>query len=91
MTHNRPDRWPAPARTPRVTRTIHKPPAPMLADDNVAEWKPATQLAQLNPKVNGNDARGISYLTRDDQYLDVPVDMRDNEVPNDKNSTPCFR
>jgi len=80
----RPDRWPAPAKPPRITRTMHKLTGTFVADGKLDEWKGATQLAMLNPKVNGDDASGMSYLAWDATYLYLAVEMRDNEMLNNK-------
>ena len=80
----RPDRWPRPERPPRNVRAIHKlKPEPQM-DGKLDEWKNATQLALINPKVSGDDASGTGYLAWDEKYLYLAVDMRDNEVLNTK-------
>lgn len=78
----REDRWPKPARPPRITRTMKKFGGQLTPDGKLDEWKNALQLAQLNPKVNGDDASGMSYLAWDEQNLYLALDMRDNEMLN---------
>jgi hypothetical protein len=81
-TELREDRWPKPAKPPRITRTMKKLGGPFAADGKIDEFKGALQLAQSNPKVNGDDASGMTYLAWDDQNLYFALDMRDNEMLN---------
>lgn len=81
-TELRQDRWPKPAKPPRITRTMKRLAGPFAADGKIEEFKGALQLAQSNPKVNGDDASGMSYLAWDDQNLYFALDMRDNEMLN---------
>lgn len=81
-TELREDRWPKPAKPPRITRTMKKLAGPFAADGKLDEWSNALQLAQQNPKVNGDDASGMSYLAWDEKNLYLALDMRDNEMLN---------
>jgi hypothetical protein len=87
----REDRWPKPAKPPRITRTAHKLSGPFVADGKLDEWKGALQLAQQNPKVAGDDASGFSYLAWDEQNLYFAVDMRDNELLNKQPRPKLYR
>ncbi|HBC88382.1 MAG TPA: hypothetical protein DCZ94_15645 [Lentisphaeria bacterium] len=80
----RPDRFPKPAKPPRANRTALKISTAPEMDGKIEEWKGMTQLAILNPKVNGDDASAMGWLAWDDKYLYVSVDVRDNEVLNNK-------
>jgi hypothetical protein len=81
-TELREDRWPKPAKPPRITRTMKKLAGPFEADGKIDEFKGALQLGQINPKVNGDDASGMTYLAWDDRNLYLALDMRDNEMLN---------
>jgi hypothetical protein len=80
----RADRWPKPAKAPRNSRTIHRPASAPVIDGAPGEWNGATQLALLNPKVNGDDASGTASLAWDERNLYLTVVMRDNELLNIK-------
>lgn len=87
----REDRWPKPAKPPRITRSMKKLTGGMTPDGKLDEWKNALQLAQLNPKVNGDDASGMSYLAWDEQNLYFALDMRDNEMLNKQARAKLYR
>lgn len=80
----RADRWPEPAKPPRVVRTATRFKSTFQPDGKVDEWQGMTQMALQNPKVAGDDASAMTYVAWDDQYLYVAVDVRDNEVLNNK-------
>ena len=80
----RADRWPKPAKPPRTTRKAGRLKAQPVLDGKFDDWTGAAELSMINPKVAGDDASGIGYLAWDDRYLYVGVNMRDNEVLNNK-------
>jgi hypothetical protein len=77
-----PDRWPAPEKPKRLERTAHRFAERPVMDGHLGEWSAMTQVAMVNPKVNGDDASGTAYLAWDDEFLYLALDMRDNEVLN---------
>lgn len=79
-----PTRWPKPAKPERVTRIAAKVKTAPAFDGSSTGWDELTQIAMLNPKVNGDDASGMGYLGWDERYLYVSVVMRDNEMLNNK-------
>lgn len=81
-TELREDRWPKPAKPPRVTRTLPRLKGTFVADGKIDEWQGALRLVQHHPKVNGDDASGMTYLAWDEQNLYLALDMRDNEMLN---------
>ncbi|HEV7301585.1 MAG TPA: sugar-binding protein [Tepidisphaeraceae bacterium] len=81
-TELRPDRYPSDAKQARNQRQLARMSAPPTFDGRFDDWKNATQLAMINPKVNGNDASGTGYLAWDADHLYVGVNMRDNQVHN---------
>jgi len=83
-TELRPDRFPKPEKPPRASRTAYKFKATPEMDGKLDEWKDMTQIAILNPKVNGDDASAMGWFAWDDKNLYVAVDVRDNEVLNNK-------
>ena len=87
----RPDRWPKPAKQPRITRTLPRMTGPMVADGKLDEWKGALELAEQNPKVAGDDASGVAYLAWDQQNLYVALDMRDNEMLNKRSRSKLYQ
>lgn len=78
----RPDRWPQPEKPPRNTRVTRRLVSPPAFDGKFESWKGSTELAILNPKVNGDDASATGYLGWDEAYLYVGVNVRDNEMLN---------
>jgi len=80
----RPDRWPEPAKPPRMTRTAGRLAKPFAADGKLDEFENALQIGMLNPKVAGDDASGTAYVAWDDANLYLAVQMRDNEMLNNR-------
>ena len=80
----RADRWPAPEKPPRTERQAGKLKAMPKFDGVFNDWTGAAQLSMVNPKVAGLDCSGAGYVAWDDQYLYVGVDIRDNEMLNNK-------
>jgi hypothetical protein len=80
----RPDRFPKPAKPARLTRVAHRFKTPPILDGNFEDWRGMTQIGLLNPKVNGYDASGVGYLGWDDANLYIGLDMRDNELLNNR-------
>lgn len=81
----RADRWPQPEKAPRTVRkAVKAKDGSMKMDGDLSEWKGMLQMAMVNPKVNGADASGLSSVTWDDKYLYIMLDMRDDQVMNDK-------
>ncbi len=83
-TELRPDRFPEPEKPKRTSRTALKFNSAPEMDGKIEDWKGMTQLAILNPKVNGDDASAMGWIAWDDKFLYVSVDVRDNEVLNNK-------
>lgn len=80
----RADRFPEPEKPPRNQRVAHRFAKPPTLDGKFDDWRGMTELAMLNPKVNGNDASGIAYLGWDADNLYVGLDMRDDQILNTK-------
>jgi hypothetical protein len=55
--------------------------APKL-DGSFENWQDVFQMEMLNAKVNGKDASGVAYLGWDEEYLDIGLDLRDNQIYN---------
>ena len=87
----RPDRFPKPAKPPRTVRKARRLGEKPVFDGKLGEWSGATELAMLNVKVNGDDASGIAKVAWDDEYLYFAVDMRDNEVLNNRPRAKLYR
>ncbi len=86
-----PQRWPAPETMARNRRSMKQVAHTLAFDGDLASWKNLTQLAIINPKVNGYDASGFAYLGWDDSYLYAAVDMRDNQMMNTKLRNKLYR
>lgn len=88
----RPDRWPQPAKPPRLVRTAKKIPAesPLTFDGKFTDWPAPAQLALLHPQVDGADCSGMGYLSWDSQYLYVGADIRDNEMFNKRSRNKLY-
>lgn len=86
-----PDRWPRPEKPKRNTRVAHELRPPPKLDGKLEEWKQMTQLALLNPKVNGDDASGVGYVAWDEKCLYLAVAMRDNQVMNTQTRGKLYR
>lgn len=87
----RADLWPKPAKPVRPVRVAGKMKTAPTLDGKFEDWVEAAQLALLNPKVAGLDASGTGYVSWDDQYLYVGVDIRDNEVMNKESRAKLYR
>ncbi len=77
-----PLRWAKDDQSVRITRHMPKANKPFVADGKIEEWDEAMQLYMTNPKVNGNDASGQTYMNWDEKNLYIAVAMRDNEMLN---------
>ena len=87
----RDDRWPKAEKPKRITRRAHKLQSAPVFDGRFTEWTGAAQLYIHNPKVNGDDASGQAYISWDETFLYVGVDMRDNEVYNPEPRARLYR
>ncbi|PTY02551.1 hypothetical protein DB346_08360 [Verrucomicrobia bacterium LW23] len=87
----RPDRWPKPEKVARVVRKCSRMATPATFDGNLDEWKGATMLGLLNPKVNGADCSGNGYLAWDNDNLYIGLDIRDNEMLNKQSRAKLYR
>tara|TARA_Y100001933_G_scaffold265286_1_gene340202 strand:- start:78815 stop:81694 length:2880 start_codon:yes stop_codon:yes gene_type:complete len=79
-----PARWADEAGKVRLTRHLPKANKPIVADGKITEWSDSLQLYMTNPKVNGKDASGQAYMSWDQNNLYIAVDMRDNEMLNNR-------
>jgi hypothetical protein len=77
-----PLRWAKDDKSVRITRHLPKANKPFVADGKIEEWDDALQIYMTNPKVNGNDASGQTYMNWDEKNLYIAVAMRDNEMLN---------
>jgi hypothetical protein len=87
----RADRWPKPAKPVKTVRTARKLKAEPVFDGKFGDWSGAAQLSMVNPKVNGFDCSGTGYLSWDEHYLYVGVDLRDNEMMNKETRAKLYR
>lgn len=87
----RPDRFPAPPKPPRTVRQAPRLAKRPVFDGKLDEWTGTTELAMQNVKVNGDDASGIARLAWDEDFLYFAVDMRDNELLNDRPRAKLYR
>ncbi|MBN2713388.1 MAG: hypothetical protein JXR97_13290, partial [Planctomycetes bacterium] len=86
-----PDRWPKPEKPKRVSRTITSFAKAPVMDGDLKEWDGMFQIAMMNPKVNGDDASGMTSLSWDEKNLYIAVEMRDNEVLNKKSRAKLYQ
>ncbi|WP_043583297.1 sugar-binding protein [Geminisphaera colitermitum] len=86
----RADRWPRPAKPPRLLRSTKQLAEPPTLDGKFSDWPGAAQLALINPQVNGWDCSGTGYVSWDSQYLYIGADMRDNEMLNTRSRNKLY-
>lgn len=86
-----PLRWVQHDQPKRITRTMPHASQRIVADGKLNEWDNALQIAMLNPKVNGDDASGMTRLTWDENNLYLAVEMRDNEILNKRSLNKLYQ
>lgn len=86
-----PLRWATADAKVRVTRTLPRTMRPIVADGKIDEWDKSLQLYMTNPKVNGKDASGHTYMSWDEKNLYIAVNMRDNEMLNKRSLNKIYQ